>query len=103
MNNNSRINYFVISMDVINILWGLVGQILSITLKVPESNADAIRNCMRDFGMGTSMMAFIFLGMSYLKLFRLGFYLVHFVYHRQVLGWWEARSRKDVIHSNRGE
>ena len=96
-NTDKRVNYLIISLDIINILWGVVGSILSLALKDPKSDSDAIRNCMRDFGMGTCMMAFIFIMMSYVKLFRLSFYLVHMVYHRQVLGWWEARSRNDII------
>jgi len=39
-------------------------------------------------------MAYILL--AYFKIIRLVFYQAHFVYHREIFGYWEQNSRRDV-------
>ena len=61
-------------IDIINILWGFVGTYLSYTLKNENSKADGIFNCIRDYGLASSLMAMLFILLAYIKIIRLAFY-----------------------------
>ena len=95
-NNDNRVNGCILAIDTINILWGLIGTYLSITLKNKNSKADGIFNCIRDYGLPSTLMAMLYILLAYLKILRLAFYQCHFVYHQEIFGAWERNSRRDI-------
>lgn len=94
--NDNRINRPILALDIINILWGMTGTYLSIKLKNENSQADGIFNCIRDYGLPSTLMAMLYILLAYLKIIRMIFYQVHFIYHREIFGHWEQNSRRDV-------
>lgn len=94
--NDNRINRPILILDLINISWGMLGSYLSIALKNENSKADGIFNCIRDYGLPSTLMAMAYILLAYFKIIRLVFYQVHFVYHREIFGYWEQYSRLDV-------
>ena len=94
--DDNRINRPILALDIINILWGMTGTYLSIKLKNENSKADGIFNCIRDYGLPSTLMAMLYILLAYLKIIRMIFYQVHFIYHREIFGHWEQNSRRDV-------
>ena len=56
---------------------------------------------MKDYGMTTCLMAFVFVTMGYFQIIRLMLYYGLLIHHRVILGWLEARTRRDVARFNR--
>jgi hypothetical protein len=44
---------------------------------------------MKDYGLGYSLLAYVFIAMSFAQLFRLALYLITMVYHFKVFGYFE--------------
>mmetsp|Transcript_23097 Transcript_23097/g.35771 ORF Transcript_23097/g.35771 Transcript_23097/m.35771 type:complete len:248 (+) Transcript_23097:249-992(+) len=99
-NGDKGVNYPILSIDYFNLAWAITGHILNKKLQDPAYNQGAIRDCMRDYGMSTCLMAFVFVTMGYFQLIRLLLYLGVLIHHRKTLGWLETRTRRDVARFN---
>lgn len=99
-NNDSRVNFPVIAIECLNFGWALVGLFVNALMADPKSHTGAIGDCMRDFGMSTSMASYMFMTISFAHLFRFAYYYGVFMNHRSVLGYLEARYRKNLLPRN---
>jgi hypothetical protein len=98
-NKESKINNPLIALDVVNLLWAVVGVIVDNTFD--DGKFGAIHDCLRDYGMNTVLFVYVFITISFIQAIRLGFYIIFLIHHRTFLGWWEARTRRDIQRMNR--
>ena len=78
-NTNKFINGPILVIEALNLLWGIIGSILN--------RIYIIRNCVNDYGIPATFMAFCFIFISYAHILRIILYLVCCIYHRKVFGW----------------
>jgi hypothetical protein len=99
MNPSKCINCTVISIDILNICWSVAG--IYINREYADSKAiqkGAIDACSKKHGLLITFSAYMFMFFGFFQIFRMAIYLCLVVFHREVLGTWEARAR---AHLNR--
>lgn len=89
--NDKCCNYSVMFLDIFNILWAVVGSILDQALK--QTQAGAIDECMKDYGIGTTCLAFVMMVLGWCKIMRFVFYLLCLVMHQDFFGDIERNTR----------
>ena len=96
-NANKRINYSILLLELINLLWAIIGTILDSILRKPSYRTGAIIEVLkREYGLGAGYIAICFLFLNYAHILRIILYVCGCMYHREVFGWLEARYRRDL-------
>ena len=86
-NDNRAVNWTVIAIDIIHILWSIAGSILSSV--VDHVTGGAISDCAYEYGFFTPLIALTCLIMGYVCILRMLVFGAHFVWHREVMGYVE--------------
>jgi hypothetical protein len=55
----------ILAIEVFNILWAVTGTIFSRIYGNEDTNLGALRDCTRDYGLGTNLMAGVFMVLGY--------------------------------------
>ena len=95
-NFDNRINLPILTIDIFNIVWAILGNILDFFLENTSTSHGAIRDCTRDYGISTNLMAHVFILLSYVQILRFALYYGVLIHHRKTLGYLESRYRKDI-------
>ena len=64
-NRDKFVNYPILAIDWINLIWAIIGLIMDKALGVSSTGHGAITNCMRDYGMNTCLMVQVLLTLSF--------------------------------------
>ena len=64
-NHDKRINIPILMIETFNLSWAILGSIFSYALANENTSRGALRDCTRDFGLGTNIMAGVFIVLSY--------------------------------------
>jgi len=96
------VNYTALAIEYSNLLWAILGTIFDKAYAVESTKRGAISNCMRDYGMNTCLMAYVFITMGYAQIMRLAVYQGIIMNHRCILGYLEGKFRADRNRFRRG-
>lgn len=91
----------MLCLDALNIAWALSGTIINHV--ADRYGFGAIDECMRDYGIGTTCIAYVMIFMGYAKIIRFVMYQVCLIHHQKIFGYIEARTRKNRINNDGGE
>ena len=98
-NSDTRVNRILLFIEITSFIWSIVGTV-ELNVLPSKSGSNAMMDCLRDYGVNTVLMAFVFLMISWFQFFRFLIVAVCIVYHQKILGWLERRYRNDAITTN---
>jgi len=81
-NFNPVINYSIYAIDFLNFSWALIGLMFNDYYASALTKKGAIRDCTRDYGIFTPIIAYCLILIGVLQISRLIIYLGALIYHR---------------------
>ena len=93
-NFNRTINFPIYAIEFFNFSWAVAGLMINDFEASPLTKNGAIRDCTRDYGIVTPIVAYIMILMGLIQISRLVLYLGALIFHRQIFGYLEHMYRK---------
>lgn len=80
-NNDRKINWPFIGIEIYNIVWAIVGSLLNTMLDSVSPLGGAINDCMKNYGLTYVLMGYSFMAFSYLHLLRFALWILVIMNH----------------------
>lgn len=90
----TEINYSIIAMDTLNIIWTLIG---SIIMSYRKNNLNPFQRCEYEYGQILEFNAIVLMMFGYYCIIRLSLFLSILIYHQKIFGYWERTSRHTLV------